>query len=169
MIELEDRILLNNGVSIVSDEYASQKIIDNGFLPDNVKVVKSKDSDLYDLLYRSDISCDIDSIDETVVPEIYCDMEHSELVEYILAKRNDNTPDDEHDKRVTMELEFFIETNNMNLLCSIKKLIDKFKNDGIVWGVGRGSSCASYVLFLLEVHSINPITYDINFSEFSKV
>ena len=47
-------------------------------------------------------------------------------------------------------------------------LIDKFRNDGIVWGVGRGSSCASYVLFLLFVNDVDPVRFGINFSEMSK-
>lgn len=166
MIDLDDRILLNNGTSIVTDGYAVRKLVDTGSIPNHIKVAKSTDSDLYDLIYRSNIS--INDIDESVSPEIFCDEDYETLINNIISKRRDDTEESLHTDRVEKELEFFINSDNMPLLCSIEKLIGRFKEDNIVWGVGRGSSCASYVLFLLEVHDINPIKYDISFTEFSK-
>ena len=40
------------------------------------------------------------------------------------------------------------------------------RDNKIVWGVGRGSSVASYVLFLLGVHKVNSIQYDLDWQEF---
>jgi len=37
---------------------------------------------------------------------------------------------------------------------------------GIIWGVGRGSSVASYVLYLLGVHKINSMYYNLDAEEF---
>ena len=45
-------------------------------------------------------------------------------------------------------------------------IVDTFKEAGIVWGVGRGSSCASYILFLLGLHLVDPIKFDISMDEF---
>jgi DNA polymerase III alpha subunit len=36
----------------------------------------------------------------------------------------------------------------------------------VIWGVGRGSSVASYVLYLLGVHRIDSMFYDLDVSEF---
>lgn len=167
MIDLGERILLNDGISIVSDDYAVRKLLESGDIPKHIRVVKSDDSDSFDLMYKTTIGID-DIDDSNIEPEIYCDEDFEELVWYIINKRRDNTSDEEHNKRLSDELGFFTETNNLPLLCSIRELISKFKDDNIVWGVGRGSSCASYVLYLLEVHDINPIKYDISFKEFSK-
>ena len=36
---------------------------------------------------------------------------------------------------------------------------DFMRENNIVWGVGRGSSVASYVLYLIGVHRIDPTQY----------
>jgi DNA polymerase III alpha subunit len=36
----------------------------------------------------------------------------------------------------------------------------------LIWGVGRGSSVASYVLYLLGVHRIDSMYYELNPEEF---
>jgi DNA polymerase III alpha subunit len=40
------------------------------------------------------------------------------------------------------------------------------RKHNIVWGVGRGSSVASYVLYLIGVHKINSMYYDLDIEEF---
>jgi DNA polymerase III alpha subunit len=46
--------------------------------------------------------------------------------------------------------------------------IDKLKDNNIVWGVGRGSSVSSYVLFLMGVHRIDSVKYNLDIKEFLK-
>jgi DNA polymerase III alpha subunit len=45
-------------------------------------------------------------------------------------------------------------------------VLDVFKATGTVWGVGRGSSCASYVLFILGLHSVDCLLYGVPMEEF---
>lgn len=45
-------------------------------------------------------------------------------------------------------------------------VLDSFKQSGTVWGVGRGSSCASLALFLIGLHKVNPVKYRIPMTEF---
>ena len=45
-------------------------------------------------------------------------------------------------------------------------LVDFMRENDIVWGVGRGSSVASYVLYLIGVHRIDSIQYDLDWAEF---
>lgn len=69
-------------------------------------------------------------------------------------------------QRVGDELLLYQEKNLFELLKFLKYLVDTMKANNIIWGVGRGSSVASYVLYLLEVHKINSMFYDLDVHEF---
>lgn len=70
--------------------------------------------------------------------------------------------------RVVLEISLFEKTNLLNLVIYLKYLVDTMNENNIVWGVGRGSSTASYVLYLLGLHLVDPIQYDIPIEEFFK-
>lgn len=69
-------------------------------------------------------------------------------------------------QRVGHELLLYQQKNLFNLLRYLKFLVDTMKENNIIWGVGRGSSVASYVLYLLEVHRIDSMHYDLSPEEF---
>ena len=69
-------------------------------------------------------------------------------------------------QRVGKELLMYQERNMFELLRYLKFLVDRLKSKNIIWGVGRGSSVASYVLYLLGVHRIDSIYYDLDPGEF---
>lgn len=71
-------------------------------------------------------------------------------------------------QRVGEELLLFQERNAFDLLRYMKYLVDILRKNNIVWGVGRGSSVASYVLFLLGVHKIDSLYYNLDIDEFLK-
>ena len=71
--------------------------------------------------------------------------------------------------RVELELKYFVETDSIDFIRCIVYIIDYFKDRSIFWGVGRGSSCASMVLFLLELHLVDPIYYDLPITDFIKL
>jgi DNA polymerase III alpha subunit len=50
----------------------------------------------------------------------------------------------------------------------LKYLVDVCNTNNIVLGVGRGSSVASYCLYLLGVHCIDSIKYELDIKEFLK-
>ena len=75
---------------------------------------------------------------------------------------------DEELERVMLELQKFEKYNMLNLLRFLKFLVDKMRENNVVWGVGRGSSVASYCLYLLGVHRINSIKYRLDINEFLK-
>jgi len=68
--------------------------------------------------------------------------------------------------RCLEELEAFRERDMEDLLRYMIYLVDFMRENDIVWGVGRGSSVASYVLYLIGVHRINSIQYDLDWREF---
>jgi DNA polymerase III alpha subunit len=69
-------------------------------------------------------------------------------------------------QRVGEELLLFQERDLFNLLRYLKYLVDVMTQNHVIWGVGRGSSVASYVLYLLGVHRINSMYYDLDPHEF---
>jgi hypothetical protein len=71
-------------------------------------------------------------------------------------------------QRVAEELLLYQERDLFNLLRYLKYLVDTLRKNNLVWGVGRGSSVASYVLFLLGVHKINSLYYELSIEEFLK-
>jgi len=75
-------------------------------------------------------------------------------------------PWDPQHTRVTEELAAFKQRNMIDLLRWLKYFVDTCKSNNIVWGVGRGSSVASYVLFLIGVHKIDSIKYNLDWQEF---
>ena len=54
----------------------------------------------------------------------------------------------------------------MDLLRYMIYLVDFMRKENIVWGVGRGSSVASYVLYLIGIHKVDSIQYGLDYKEF---
>jgi len=67
---------------------------------------------------------------------------------------------------LNLELQLYKERNMLPVLQFLLYFIDKLKDNNIVWGVGRGSSTASYVLFLIGIHKINSIQFGLDWREF---
>jgi DNA polymerase III alpha subunit len=71
-------------------------------------------------------------------------------------------------QRVGKELLLYQERNLFDLLRYLKYFVDTMRVNNILWGLGRGSSVASYVLYLLGVHRIDSMYYDLPIEEFLK-
>ena len=69
-------------------------------------------------------------------------------------------------QRVGEELLLYQERDLFNLLRYLKYLVDVMTENKVIWGVGRGSSVASYVLYKLNVHRINSVFYKLDIKEF---
>jgi DNA polymerase III alpha subunit len=73
---------------------------------------------------------------------------------------------DEQINRVNAELDAYTDRGMIPLLQWTKHFVDTCNENGIVWGVGRGSSVASFVLYLLGVHQIDSVKYNLDWQEF---
>lgn len=71
-------------------------------------------------------------------------------------------------QRAGEELLLYQERDMFMLLKYLKYLVDTLRANNIVWGVGRGSSVASFVLYLIGIHRINSLYYDLPITEFLK-
>ena len=93
------------------------------------------------------------------MPKEYYELD---VKKYLLEK----CTDDVEKKRVEDEYELFERKNFVRVLQFLIYFINTLRKHNIVWGVGRGSSVASFCLFLIGVHKINPIEYKIDYTEF---
>jgi DNA polymerase III alpha subunit len=119
---------------------------------------------LEDTSPETDISLSVDEYDimnqrNWLMPEEYKQMDIAQHV-IDLCK---TTPEIQ---RAGEELLMFQERNLFHLLKYLKYLVDTMKSNNVIWGVGRGSSVASYVLYLLGVHRIDSMYYDLDPGEF---
>jgi hypothetical protein len=176
-VELEDRILRFDGVSIISPIDVPAFLM-RGALPNSIRVTEiNKDIDLFNqsCLESDLIGTDIFDIQlspiEICIPEKY---KHLDVVELILPRYKkvcQSYSKEEIEKseiRIAQELNEFERRNILDLIKIIAFIIDEFKHSNQLWGVGRGSSCASYLLFLIGLHMVDPVKYDIPLSEFLK-
>lgn len=70
--------------------------------------------------------------------------------------------------RVNLELDLFDKNNLSDILPVMKYVVDTLRSQNIVWGVGRGSSVSSYCLYLIGIHKINSLKYELPITEFFK-
>ena len=73
---------------------------------------------------------------------------------------------DEERERVNYEMELYRKFNLYTVLRYLIYLVDTMRKNNVVWGVGRGSSVSSYVLYLIGVHKVNSIKYGLDIHEF---
>ena len=97
---------------------------------------------------------------EWFMPEEYKELD---VYSFVMNKAGDDLAELE---RVEEELAQFKVRGMNNLLRYMIYLVDFMRENDIVWGVGRGSSVASYVLYLIGVHRINSIQYCLDWREF---
>jgi DNA polymerase III alpha subunit len=112
------------------------------------------------------ISLDVDAktFDDVCQSEWFMPEEYKTLNvhTYILTKCETQ----EETARCAEELAEFAGRDMIPLLQYMIYLVDFMRENGIVWGVGRGSSVASYVLYLIGVHRIDSIQYGLDWREF---
>lgn len=119
---------------------------------------------LEDTSPESDVSLSVDEYDmmnqrNWLMPEEY---KQIDIAQHVI----DLCKTDAEIQRAGQELLMFQERNLFNLLKYLKYLVDTMRDNKIIWGVGRGSSVASYVLYLLGVHRIDSMYYDLDPKEF---
>jgi len=127
----------------------------------NIKIEGFNLKNINDDFYQIDIE-DFDLIcqNEWLMPEEYKEFD---IVTWLF---NQIPPWDDGNDRLFEELREFELRNMTPLLRWLKYLVDTCREKDIVWGVGRGSSVASYVLYLIGVHKIDPIKYNLDWREF---
>jgi DNA polymerase-3 subunit alpha len=74
----------------------------------------------------------------------------------------------EYVNRLIDELEQIEQRHMQSVIKHVIFLVDDFMNREVVFGVGRGSSCSSLVMFLIGINQVDPVKYNIDMEEFFK-
>ena len=106
---------------------------------------------------------DYDRINTYNIPEHYKSLDVKEYVRQLVEHG-----DSDQTGRVEMELTMFEERNLFPVIQILIYIIETMRKHKLVWGVGRGSSVASYVLYLLGVHKIDSLKFNLDIQEFLK-
>lgn len=92
------------------------------------------------------------------------------VVDYVVEKHYNafkNDPDfDQRERRLTLELLRYEKFGFTDVLRAIIFIINKLTDRNVVWGVGRGSSVSSYVLYVIGVHDVDSFAYDLDIDDF---
>lgn len=100
------------------------------------------------------------NIDNWLIPKEYKDLD----IENFLYQKCPV----ENKERLSLEISLYKKNNMIMVLKAMKYLVDTLRSNNIIWGVGRGSSVASYVLYLIGVHKIDSVKYNLPIEEFFK-
>ena len=102
---------------------------------------------------------DEENINNWYMPDKYYQID---VKKYLL----DKCQTQEERDRVELEYKLYEKKNFIKVLQFLIYFVDTLRANNLVWGVGRGSSVASFCLFLIGVHKINPLQYNLNIAEF---
>jgi DNA polymerase III alpha subunit len=102
---------------------------------------------------------DKENINNWHMPEKYYQID---VLEWLL----DKCQTDEEKARVQLEYKLFEKKQFIKVLQFLIYFVDTLRANNVVWGVGRGSSVSSFCLFLIGIHKINPLMYNLDITEF---
>lgn len=71
-------------------------------------------------------------------------------------------------QRVLTEYKAYSKLGMLDLLRCLVYIVDTLRKSNTVWGVGRGSSVSSYVLYLIGIHDIDSVLFELPFTDFVK-
>lgn len=175
--ELKDRVLRFDGVSILHPDSVASALA-RGLRPSDLRV--SEITEEVRLFNDNVVDADrlILAVHEPInipmiwqLPDLYKNIDVSERVFDEFFKRLQSlkyTPEQE-DVAVRRLADEVIEVETrgmMDFMRTIVYVLDTFRTKDIVWGVGRGSSCACYILFVLGLHVVDCVRYEVPMNEF---
>lgn len=97
------------------------------------------------------------------LPEEYAKLD---VYGYIARQLVEQHPDQQRIARVGDELDLYERMGLTDVLRTLIYIINTLQAHKVVWGVGRGSSVASYVLFLIGVHNVDSVKYQLDIEDF---
>ena len=175
--ELDDRVLRYDGVSIIEPDRLVELLF-RGLQPAQLRLTElSEDA----VSFNAAVSTaeQLKELGNEPVnlsfswrlPPEYLQLDVAEHVQTVFGERfhelaYDATQEEAAFNRVALELSEFERRGLTDLLRVIIYVLARFRETGQVYGVGRGSSCASFVLFLLGLHVVDPIKFNVPLEEF---
>lgn len=105
------------------------------------------------------------------IPEYYKNLD---VFDYVFDKHIDVTTDmdsdeiNQRDIRLISELHMYDQMGKLDVLRTIIYIVTELQDKDIVYGVGRGSSVSSYVLYVIGIHDVDSYLYDLDINDFLK-
>lgn len=99
--------------------------------------------------------------DQWFTPEPYASMD---VLQWLVER----CETEQQIQRIAEEWVLFEERDMIPVLRFLVFMVDNFRERGIVWGVGRGSSVASYILYKIGVHRVDSLFFELDVHEFLK-
>ncbi len=176
--KLDGRILCGDGESIVDMPFLYEHILSGGYAsqvfvskedyesPEVVNFNKRFKKDAVD--YKKSIN--LASL-EWDVPKKYRELN---IEVYLVDKLKADIAEfdftdekiEERYYRLKMEYRIWKKRDLIDMLRTIIYIVNTFEENKIIWGTGRGSSCASYILYLVGLHQVDSVEYDLDIGEF---
>lgn len=171
--ELQNRTLWFDGTNEVDSSIVRYLFL-LGVQPDRI-VVPTPNSEITRFNQLSDVEIATtkernSSFDLTWnVPSNYLSIDVDSFLNDKLQDFLKSVPENKHasySERLAREALEIKKLGMTDLLKTLIFVIDTFKREQVVWGVGRGSSCASLALYLIGLHKVDPVKYGIDMTEF---
>jgi len=177
LLDLNDRIITDEGEVVAKYELLVQKAL-SGEVFTELLALPHPDIETYNRVsgYETPITTwEDDTLPlrgpapetfEWTIPKRYQELDITDLcIEGLVNKRVNK---DEYVNRLSWELKRMEEMGMFPFVRCLVYVTDKLREADVVWGVGRGSSCASLVMFLLDINRVDPVKYGIPAEEFFK-
>ena len=175
--ELNDRVLRFDGVSIVNPEMVARLLL-LGVAPTQLRVtgetweieqfnLNVPDEELIKPAADEPVNIDL----RWQLPPEYRNLDLTVRVVEALDARLAELAYDEAtleraSTRIAAELIEISRRGMQEFMQTVVYVLDTFRRNDVVWGVGRGSSCASYILFILGLHAVDCVKLDVPMEEF---
>ncbi len=162
--QLKDRTLWFDGTNQVSPELVPELFL-SGASPKDI-AVDSLNADIEQFNLLADEPIEFGKIKNRLfdmswkIPKKYHELD----IDALLWSKVPN--DEAYKARLKAEMNEINVRGMVPLMRTLIYVLDRFRETNTVWGVGRGSSCASLALFLIGLHKVDPIKYNIAMEEF---
>jgi DNA polymerase III alpha subunit len=180
---LKDRILWHDGSITFSPDQLLDFVLNGGELNAGIHVsVLNEEIINFNKLHPTlsiNVKRDLDHLKYTWnIPEAFQNINikkyvKDKFIEHIDNKSNAGkalTEDQVNTRidRIEQELALFKSFDMDIILKAVIYIVDIFKKNKVIWGTGRGSSCASYILYIVGLHSVDSVENELELNEFFK-
>lgn len=173
MTDLGDRRALEDG-TVICNEHAAIEMLYRGLDLQNLIMSPSEDVELFNQANRR-LDAGLPEIivsDHGIYPNVdwYSlwltppEFEDIDVRGFCLSMCDD----DVKRARVKEEMDLYEERGMLPVLRHLIFMVDDLRQRKITWGVGRGSSVSSYVLYLIGINRIDPLRFSLDIREFLK-
>ena len=174
LIELEDYSITDTGDTVVTRDFLVKKALSGepleGYLAEFHEDIKrynyrNPDSPI-PFWEEGELEGPSEESYEWTIPQEYQELN---VWDYVLEKYMEfGFEDDAYENRIAYELSEMEKRGFFPFIRCIIYVLDTFRANGVVWGVGRGSACASLLFYVIGATKVDPIEYEIPIEEFLK-